>query len=217
MSFKPALGGCFLILLIITIILFFYHKRVSLPDFSVRWRQVHLENSRHFENWQRERTALTRRWLSKMRARYELWKKLLIEDADMHFAHGDEIMKKLLFGREVNQSTAENLKRARKKELLKLAKEAEVIKDYTRAGNYYHKAGEVEKAKKMHELARGTRQYVQIGTIDRSITIKDSVVQRSKVGVEPAFSSPLAELYQLVEKGILTEEEFEKAKKKLLE
>lgn len=237
----PSSGGCFLVSLIFLLVSFFYLKRISLPDFVNAWNHAQSENSRNQKEWQRERCLVTKQWLSEMEHRRELWKKMMILDADRHFSQGDQFMKELVSGKNVDAQTVRTIEKARIINLRKRAKDAERLKDYTTAARYYHKAGDEENARKLHEMSHGTRQYVQVGSIDQSIKITDSVVQRSTIGGDDecpvksdlvnvgeekehaggnrpvSIVEHLSKLQKLRERGALSDEEFEKAKLKLFE
>ena len=241
MLIDPLSDGCFIASFIVLLLSLYYFKRISLPEFADDWDHAHKENSRNHKEWQRERCFVTKQWLSEMRHRQDVWKKMTVQDADMHFSQGDQFMKELVAGKNVDVQTVRTIESARISNLLKRARDAERLKDYPTAAHYYHKAGDEEKARRLHEMSHGPKQYVQVGTVDQSIRITDSVIQRSTIGGDDGIpiktalvgmeerkgqgggSRPvnivkrLADLQSLRELGALSDEEFEKAKRKLLE
>jgi len=237
---KPATVGCFLVMMIFLIMAVFYQSRISLPEFRDRWDGIHRRNSVNQGEWQRERCRVTREWISRMNRRREIWKEMMVQDTDRHFAQADQVMKRLASGPDVNVATVKNIEKARTNRLLGRARDAEQLKDYATAARYYHKAGDERKARELNEMSHGVRQYVQVGAIDQSIKITDSVVQRSTIGGQdtpPAggvvvnsvpvvrnagegksedFVRRLRELQRMRHQGALSEEEFVAAKLKLL-
>jgi len=237
----PSSNGCFLVSLIFLLVSFFYFKRISFPEFIKGWNHIQNQNSRNQKEWQRERCLVTKRWLSEMEHRRELWKMMMIQDADRHFSQGDQFMKELVSGKNVDAQTVRTIEKARITYLLKRAKDAERLKDYTTAARYYQRAGDEKNARRLHEMSHGTRQFVRVGSIDQSIKITDSVIQRSTIGGDDEYPvksdlvnvgdekehadgnrpvsivERLSKLQKLRERGALSDEEFEKAKLKLFE
>jgi len=112
-----------------------------------------------------------------------------------------------------------------KKWLISKAKQYEDILDYDSAIKIYKEIGMDNEIKRIRQLLRDESQ-VQIsqkvvhGDEISATTIQDSVVSRSTIGTTKDDSdiiSKIRELSQMRDDGILTDEQFEAAKEKLLE
>jgi hypothetical protein len=181
MAAVPDSAGCFLTTLIFFLLSMVYLKQAAFPEFLKNWNCVHKTNRHCFDDWQRDRAQVTKQWLSDMEQRHDIWHQMMVQDADQHFSQADQLMKELVRDKRVTLETVKTIERGRARNLVSRARNAESVKDYSTAARYYHRSGDERKARELNELAQGGRHFVNVGPVDQSVTIKDSVVQRSSI------------------------------------
>ena len=105
--------------------------------------------------------------------------------------------------------------------IAKKAKHCENILDYNKAIHLWEKIGKYEQAKRIREKIRNEKkialsQKVVHGNEITQTSIKDSVLSKSNIGPDKSLKNELMDLKELLDAGILTQDEFAEQKKKLL-
>ena len=102
------------------------------------------------------------------------------------------------------------------------ALERETAKDYDSAINIWERLEEIEEAARIRTLkaeqgsVKVAQKVVQGDEISKT-EIKDSVLNRSSVGGSSSKMQELKDLTEMKEKGLISDEEFEKMKKEIIE
>ena len=116
--------------------------------------------------------------------------------------------------------------RRQKDEWISKAREREQNLDYTKSAELYDLAGETAQAgrvrRKMYD-ERKVDQTVVHGKVvhgnyvdDRDTIVKDSVINRSNLGPSSPKMQELKDLAEMKKEGLISDEEFEKMKKKII-
>ena len=116
--------------------------------------------------------------------------------------------------------------RRQKDEWISKAREREQNFDYTKSAELYDLAGETAQAgrvrRKMYD-ERKVDQTVVHGKVvhgnyvdDRDTIVKDSVINRSNLGPSSPKMQELKDLAEMKKEGLISDEEFEKMKKKII-
>jgi len=125
--------------------------------------------------------------------------------ADMHFHFLD-----VLF-REIQETLV-------KDELLEQAKRHEKLLEFDQAANIYKKYGMDENVIKLREKAKVSHQTVVHGNYvdDRDTIVRDSVVNRSKIGGASSKLQELKDLKELLDSGAINDKDYEQMKNEIM-
>tara|TARA_Y100000768_G_scaffold270860_1_gene207092 strand:- start:209 stop:802 length:594 start_codon:yes stop_codon:yes gene_type:complete len=106
--------------------------------------------------------------------------------------------------------------------LIRKAKEREQARDYDNAIEIWEELGEIEQAARVRKIreemssVKIAQKVVQGDEISKT-EIKDSVLNRSSVSGSSSKMQELKDLTEMKEKGLISDEEFEKMKKEIIE